>query len=729
MKRLLPILLLIVGLRLTAQTYDFAFQREQNISVVQNSHTLKMPWVGGMNSVRFSEIDLDLDGQKDFFAFEKNGNRVLPFVKTDSGYRYAPEYASLFPAMHDWVILKDYNHDGKEDIFTYGTAGIKVYQNVSDKSLKFKLISEQLQAYYYNGYSNIYASPDDYLAIEDIDGDGDLDILNFWILGKFVHYLRNYSVEKGGEEAFDFKLEDECWGKFAEGETNNAIELNVSCDSKGGDEPMRHVGSSIYARDFSGNGLMDIVVGDVDFPNLIKLTNGGSKDNALITAMDTAFPNANTPVDMYSMPAISFIDVDGDGVEEILVSPSDPSLTKSQNQNCVWLYHFDSLTNNYELQNKSFLQEEMIDVGGGAYPILYDWNGDGLQDLFIANYGTLDSAWFDHGYLQTAYSSSVAYYQNVGTLSFPKFSLVTADFGSLRKYGLQALYPAFGDIDGDGKTDLLCGQRDGTLALFHNDGTIAEPLFVLVDEHYAQIDVGDFSTPQLFDLDDDGSMDLLIGNRRGRVAYYRNEAATGAPQYQRITDTLGGIDVRDYETSYFGFAVPCFCKNSHGETVLFCGSEQGHVFYYLRDENGDFRLKEKLFEVRNHVKFTIDEGIRIAPCVADLNNDGYLDLLVGNYAGGVAYFNGIEPKNIVEKVPDIESNNFVIYPNPATDEVSVRTSNADFDEVRIFNVYGECVDIQSCQNMHFHVSALPSGMYIVDFYYRKARVGVAKLIK
>ena len=86
--------------------------------------------------MRFSEIDVNGDGIKDLFAFEKNGNRILIFInngeKNCINYKYAPEYAHFFPKMHDWVILKDYNQDGKEDIFTYGNAGITVYKNVSD---------------------------------------------------------------------------------------------------------------------------------------------------------------------------------------------------------------------------------------------------------------------------------------------------------------------------------------------------------------------------------------------------------------------------------------------------------------------------------------------------------------------------------------------------------------------------------------------------------------------
>ncbi|MBQ9435745.1 MAG: VCBS repeat-containing protein [Bacteroidales bacterium] len=733
MKRLWPLLLILLCPFAEAQTYDFGFQRDLSVPVVQQGRRLAYPWAGGMNSVHMSEIDLNGDGKKDLFVFEKNGNRILTFLHTDSGYRIDPAYAAFFPTLHDWVILKDYNHDGKEDIFTYGMAGISVFQNVSDTVPKFKLITKQLEAYYYNGMSNIYASPDDYMAIEDVDGDGDIDILNFWLLGKYVHYIRNYAVENGQGEDFAFKLEDECWGKFAEGESNNEITLHISCEEKGdGDGVPKHVGSSIFARDLTGNGLTDIVVGDVDYPNLILLKNGGTHEKALMTAIDTAFPNASMPVNLFSMPAITFVDVDGDGAEEIIASPSDPSLTKSQNVESVWLYVKDSLTGRYELQNKSFLQEDMIDVGGGSYPVLYDWDGDGLQDLFIGNYGTLDSAWFEYGYLKTAYSSSVAYYRNTGTAAAPAFELVTADFGSLCQYGLQALYPAFGDFNGDGRTDLLCGQRDGTLLLVANMASADALAFAAPQFNYGQIDVGDFSTPCYFDLDGDGKNDLLIGNRRGHIVYYRHIASSDIPQFELVTDTLGGVDVRDFELSYFGFAVPCFFRNAQNQTILFCGNEQGYVSYYKDIDNnldGVFTLKQSaLFEVRNRRKYDIDEGCRVAPAVADLDGDGYPDLLVGNYAGGIAWYKGTTPPDDEVGIPQYSDSTITVYPNPATSHVRV-AMDYGCDKVLILNLQGQCVGEQQIANGSFSVANLPAGMYILRFYHRQSVVGTAKLVK
>ena len=369
------VLWLCVSASFSQEYHDYGFVRTQNMAVQSSDEQpLLYPWCGGMNSVRFSQIDLNGDGIKDLVAFEKHGNRLLPFLNAgipdSTEYIYAPEYVRAFPKVHDWMLLKDYDGDGLEDIFTYGLAGITVYKNVSDENgLQFQLVAEQLLSFYYNDSTNLYTSPDDYLAIEDLDGDGDLDILNFWLLGKYVHYHRNYSMEDYGDAAhFAFRLEDECWGHFEEGGEDNSILLNSACGSK--DEPTRHVGSTLFVRDISGNGLPDLVLGDIDFPNLIYLQNGGNSNDAWIVSQDTLFPNPQQPIWLYSMPVVNFVDVDNDGREELLASPSDPALTKSQDLNSVWMYHVNEQNSEYEKVTESFLQDEMIDVGSGAHPVL-----------------------------------------------------------------------------------------------------------------------------------------------------------------------------------------------------------------------------------------------------------------------------------------------------------------------------------------------------------------------
>ena len=693
--------------------YDFGFERNPHVPVVANGHDLSWPWVGGINSVHFSEIDLNLDGTPDLLGFEKHGNRLLPFLRVGNGYVHAPEYARLFPVLHDWVILYDYNHDGKADIFTYGLASIRVFENVSDGDrLCFELKTEALQAYYYNGYTNIYASPDDYLVVDDVDGDGHLDILNFWVLGRYVHQLRNYA-ENG--EPFDFRLENECWGHFAEAADNNHITLFTDCNDRSGDsDHTRHTGSSMLLHDFSGNGLPDMLVGDVDSPYNILLYNHGTMSDARMTAQDTAFPE-NMPIRLYSMPAPSLVTLPGHDTPSLIVSPSDPSLTKSQDLNSVWVYDYDDVLQQYMLTQTDFMQGEMVDVGSGAHPVLYDFDGDGLLDLFIGNYGQFDSAKTVNGWLTSYFSSSVSYYRNTGTATAPAFTLQTRDFGNLKQLDMNALHPTFGDFDGDGAVDMLCGLQDGTLLLVPHQRLVSGTGDVTM--HFANIDVGECSTPQYFDLDGDGSRDLIIGNRRGLLSYYRN-VGQNIPDFQKITDTLGGVDMRDFEQSYYGYSVPAFYRDSQYGTVLFCGSELGEVAYYKHIDgniDGVFEKAEvNLAETIHGVAKALQEGRRVSATVADLDGDGRLEMILGNYAGGTAFFNGAEPPAHTTVVTR-ETPTLRIYPNPTADLLHIE-SDQPLRHVAVYDAYGRLVltisDIDD-NNTVIDTKTLPFGVYII----------------
>ena len=710
-------LCLLLGAKAQYVTDDFGFHRNHRTVFTNVSDTLAMPWTGGMNAVHFSEIDLDLDGVNDLFAFEKHGNRILTFLRRGSHYLYAPQYANAFPDLHDWVILKDYNNDGKTDIFTYGLAGVRVFKNISDNQLAFQLTTEQLQAYYYNGHVNIFASPDDYLIVEDIDHDGHLDLLNFWVLGKYVHHLRNYSNDP---EVFDFRLESECWGHFEEAGDNNAITLFSDCGSKEGDDGghTRHTGSSMLLHDFDHNGLPDILLGDMDYPNLIVLYNHGTLQEAQMTEQDTAFP-AGAPVHLFSMPAAALINLPGQASPSLLVSPSDPTLNKSQDLDCVWRYDYDTLLLQYTLTSTAFLQEEMLDVGSGCHPVLFDWNGDGLQDLFLANYGSFDSAQYINGFLTSSFSSSIQYYQNIGTPSEPAFKLQIEDFGHLKGLNLHALHPVFGDFTCDGQTDMLCGQEDGTLLLVPHqrltgDGGELYP-------NYLNIDVGKFSAPAFFDLDQDGRKDLIIGNQRGMLSYYQNIGTCGITDFIFITDTLGGVDVRNAELSYFGYSVPCLYQDSLHGTVLFCSSEQGQLFYYHgidEDPLGHYTCGGVVYESADsdcqQCATPLREGRRTSAAIARIDDDSYPDLIVGNYVGGAAYLKGRTPSSHESGIPNHTQMTLRTYPNPTTGKFRIENSEFRIETVEVFDVYGKLITtVKVDDNMaELDLTGNASGIYV-----------------
>ena len=244
----------------------------------------------------------------------------------------------------------------------------------------------------------------------------------------------------------------------------------------------------------------------------------------------------------------------------------------------------------------------------------------------------------------------------------------------------------------------------------------------------------DYSTPQYFDLDRDGKKDLLIGNRRGYIAYYRDISTNTIPAFELITSQLGGVDVRDFTLSYFGYSVPFFFRTSDDQTVLFCANEQGKIAYYKNiDHNldGTFELVEDaLFEVAANQRYDIAEGIRAGLSVYDLNHDQFPDLLVGNYAGGLSYFQGTTPPDIHISIENYAFSSIEIYPNPANEKIVIDGYKERIEEISLYSVIGR--KIESEINCYIPITLstedLSAGIYILRIQDQHSRVHTKKII-
>ena len=380
-------------------------------------------------------------------------------------------------------------------------------------------------------------------------------------------------------------------------------------------------------------------------------------------AVDASWPSNSLPVNLNLFPCPFHLDVDNDGKRDMLVSPAAPNA--SENANSIWWYK-NTGTDTFPVftyQQNNFLQDNMIEVGEGAYPVFFDFDSDGLQDIIIGNKGYYINS--------STTTSKLAAFRNTGTVANPQFELFTTDYANLSVSlsGIQNLHPAFGDLDGDGDLDMMVGEYDGLLHYFQNTAAGGMPANFVSAGGYVQdvsasdIDVGQFSAPQLFDVNRDNKLDLLIGEAGGVLNYYENTGTASVPQWTFMSSNFGGVDVTG-GIFFTGYSIP-FMFNDSGTYKLLVGSESGYIYHYNNiDGNlaGNFNLLDSAFS-------GIYEGVRCSPNMADITADGLPDLIVGNYRGGVSlYFGdftvGIGPS--AQLLPD-----FDLYPNPVQNSFNI----------------------------------------------------------
>ena len=88
-------------------------------TVLHDGDSLDHAWTGGLTAPQWSPFDADLDGDDDLMAFDRDGSRVVVFERLANGDLTVNwEWAMGFPALVDWCLLRDFNCDGKADIFT-----------------------------------------------------------------------------------------------------------------------------------------------------------------------------------------------------------------------------------------------------------------------------------------------------------------------------------------------------------------------------------------------------------------------------------------------------------------------------------------------------------------------------------------------------------------------------------------------------------------------------------
>lgn len=200
------------------------------------------------------------------------------------------------------------------------------------------------------------------------------------------------------------------------------------------------------------------------------------------------------------------------------------------------------------------------------------------------------------------------------------------------------------DFNGDGNRDLLAAGYGGVVYIFYGkkDGSLSE-VKVLKDKTGTEIHSGmyyDFKAnkyvtvkeiknndkldfARAFDFDNDGDLDLLLSGRNG-VKLRENIGSKRKPVF-----AAANIDITPKHHAY-----DFIDWDGDGLKDLVCGAKEGGVYYYKntgKKRKPAFGEATCILEKSAFINKENGGDVRICQiAVTDYNNDGKLDLVVGN---------------------------------------------------------------------------------------------------
>ncbi len=715
---------------------QFNYVIDQSIPVtLQNNELLSMPWAGGLNATQFNTIDLNGDGLQDLAIFDRTAEKVVTFINVNNQYRYAPEFEIFFPEeITNWMLLRDYNGDGKKDIFTNDIFGIRVYTNTTaiGEQLSFEhllffsgvagsqktqhLLSAKADEIEGTIKTGVQLNGDDLPAISDADGDGDLDLfVPYWPNGAYTVLHKNLSLERyGALDSLDFEYTltptgPEIWGGVRECDCG-VFAFNGDPCTMGG--RVEHAGGkSPFAFDVDNDGDQDMLISESECSQLFLLRNDGTNAAPVINTA-VSFP-PESPAVMASYPTAFYEDVDFDGVQDLIATPNifaREFLQTNFNQS-VWFYKNTGTTALpvFSAPNRSFLQEDMIDVGDNAVPAFFDADGDSDLDLFIGCY-TL------------GFSGSVFYFENTGTQSLPSYKLITSDFFNISFLNLTNIKPLFADMNGDTKIDLVftaSNQVGGNTQLYYfpnTNGIGANFSQNLVAVNFATVTdaLTSYDNVYVTDVNQDGLNDLLVGKRNGRLQYWPNVGSALNPNYELEDDSYLGLGSSVLRQS---LASTTADLNADGKADLIIGDQTGRLLIV-----SNYREATDVTEgISNIVYNPFEEGYVaqnlggiIWPTVANIFKSNKPAVIVGNTLGGLQILRHDVSVQLPEK-PIID-----VYPNPVTKETAILNVKVDRPAGLIMlTALGQQasppVFLQAFQEYSFQLQRFSRGIYLLYF--------------
>ena len=339
------------------------------------------------------------------------------------------------------VAIGDYDNDGFEDIFVAGVHRNTLYHNNGDGTFtdvteRAGLVRPDPQ------YGKLWAVGATWV---DYDRDGLLDLF-------VVNYVQwdaktEPVCEKGG-------LPDYCYPRAYTGVPNSLFHNNgdgtfTDVSAVSGIRRSIGKGMAVSAADFEGDGWPDLFVSNDTLPNSLFLNqrNGTFKEAAIEKGV--AFTENGAAI---SGMGVDARDIDNDSLPDIFETALlNETMPLFRNLGQVG---FEEITFSSGVAHASLAKT-------GWSNGIYDFNNDGRKDLFAACGHVMDA----QGSLHATVPQTNIIFANLGKEQFADVS--TSAGVALARRGVHR-GAAFGDLDNDGRVDVVLTELDGPLRILRN---------------------------------------------------------------------------------------------------------------------------------------------------------------------------------------------------------------------------------------------------------------------
>ena len=332
----------------------------------------------------------------------------------------------------------DYDNDGRPDIYVTGYGASRLYRNNGNGTFTDATARASVNNKLWGAGALFF----------DYDSDGWLDL-----------FVCNYlNFDPAGKVACDFfEGRPYCYlSKFKGSPSvlyrNNRDGTFTDVSAKSGIGAHAAKGLGVVAFDYNNDGRADIFQANDSDPNFLFRNNGDGTFSEVALEAECAFdPNGAVRGGM----GVDAEDLDGDGFQDIFVT------NFSQQTNAFWHNRGDGTFE--ETTYAMGLGKVSLPMSGFGTRF-FDYNNDGLTDLFVLNGHPFEP--IQKIFAETTYAEPPFLFENTGR----GFREVAAEHGAALKKSYLGRGLAVGDFDNDGDSDLLLMNAGEPPVLLKNEG-------------------------------------------------------------------------------------------------------------------------------------------------------------------------------------------------------------------------------------------------------------------